>query len=277
MSAMNWRNSLLSLRASRLGEFAIGLLDFDLPWRLPNISFPVYLQSSKNLTEMLTAGGKEAGEREIFRLISGRSEMQDFWDIGANIGQYTWEFISAGSNKRALLFEPDQRNVATIEKTILRSSLSTCELMKLAVCDRIGTLEFKRDTITGKQGTIVQDANIERVMGRAAQSSIIPCTTLDRVYEERQRAPDIIKIDVEGAEQSVINGGAQLFREHSPIIFIEVLPQNFDGVKTLLSSSGYQIFDAVTRGVAHEHSFNLIAVNPARHRAIFDDFFAAGR
>ena len=36
------------------------------------------------------------------------------------------------------------------------------------------------------------------------------------------RIPDIIKIDVEGAELLVLQGGKEFFKNHKPIIFMEV-------------------------------------------------------
>ena len=36
------------------------------------------------------------------------------------------------------------------------------------------------------------------------------------------RIPDIIKIDVEGAELLVLKGGKEFFKNHKPIIFMEV-------------------------------------------------------
>lgn len=272
---MSWRESLLRLRASRVGEVLIGLTDFDLPWRVRNVRFPVYLQVSKNLSELLTGSGKEAAERKLFRSIAAHPEIMEFWDVGANIGQYTWEFISSGSDKRVMLFEPDERNARTIRKTIARGTLASCDIRKEAVSNTVGTLHFKRDTITGKQGTVVADANIERIMGRPASSVQIPCTTIDQVRRETNRSPDILKIDVEGAEQAVIDGAAETLRTDKPIVFMEVLPNNFLPIEQALASKGYRLFDAVSIRPAHKDSFNLVAVNPDRHQSILDSLLSS--
>ncbi|UWU67626.1 FkbM family methyltransferase [Bradyrhizobium sp. NC92] len=272
---MNWRQKLLQWRASPLGEKLIGLADFDIRWRIQNVNFPVYLQASKNLSEILTGSGKETAERALFRSIASRSEMREFWDVGANIGQYTWEFLSSGPEKRAILFEPDDRNVKTIRRTISKASLDSCKIEKKAVSDRVGTIEFKRDTITGKQGTIVTNANIERVMGRPAHSIQITCTTIDHVSRQTNRSPDLIKIDVEGAEQAVIDGGTDVFSKDRPLVFIEVLASNFPEIESKFQAWGYRLFDAILRRPANAHSFNLVAISPDRHPRLFSELFTS--
>ena len=49
----------------------------------------------------------------------------------------------------------------------------------------------------------------------------VPALTLDDAVERHGR-PDFIKIDVEGHEVKVIEGGKQFFAENSPALFIEV-------------------------------------------------------
>lgn len=273
---MNWRETLLKMRASPLGERLIKISDIDIPWRLPGVDFPVYLQTSKNLSELLF-GGKEAAERELFRKIAAYQEMAEFWDIGANIGQYSWEFVSSGPGKRALMFEPDERNIKTLRRTIARSSLMNCAIKEAAASDTIGRLEFKRDTITGKQGTIVRDAKIEQYMGRPASLVSIACTTLDQTSKELGRAPQLLKVDVEGAEISVIEGAAATLSAHRPVIVIEILSKNFEPIRQKLAPLGYLLYDAVTGQKAHPQSFNVLAIAPDQWPKIHQDISSVSR
>lgn len=270
---MSWRDALLRSRATRLGEFLIKTMDFDIPWTLPNVRFPVYLQISKNPSELLF-GGKEAEERDLFRKIAVYPYINELWDIGANVGQYSWEFISSGPSKRALVFEPDERNLRTIQKTIARSSLLNCEVRAVAVSNLSGQLIFKRDTITGKRGTIVEDARIEQIMGRSSSSITVNSTTIDNVCKETCRWPDILKIDVEGAEDRVIEGGLNTLKSYRPIILAEVQRMNFARIEQLLSPVGYSLFDAVTRKPAVPQSFNVVALDIGRHRQIYEILFS---
>ena len=49
----------------------------------------------------------------------------------------------------------------------------------------------------------------------------IPITTLDLFFKDRPPA-DTLKIDVEGYEYEVIQGGKKFIREHQPLIFLEI-------------------------------------------------------
>jgi FkbM family methyltransferase len=54
--------------------------------------------------------------------------------------------------------------------------------------------------------------------------------------------PDIIKIDVEGAEMSVLTEGAEVLK-NCPAIICEVADRNASAVADLLASYGYTIYD----------------------------------
>jgi FkbM family methyltransferase len=263
---MNWRERLLILRSSLFGEHLIRAFDIDLKVNLPNVSFPVFLQLSKNLSELITpGGGKENAERELFRTVAGLHHIKSFWDIGANIGQYTWEFLSLPGERHAVLIEPDPRNIATISKTIAMSRLTNCDLMRTAVSDFVGQISFNLDPITGKQGSIRDDAQVSRLMARYIKPLTVRCETVDHLLEGQHLPPDVIKIDVEGAEKQVLAGAIKTLRRNRPILFIEVTAANFPDVETMLKNLGYQLHDAVTRKTAAPESFNVIAVLPALH------------
>ncbi len=55
--------------------------------------------------------------------------------------------------------------------------------------------------------------------------------------------PSFIKIDVEGAEQTVLEGARKLLEQFRPKLYIEVGAQHVDGVSELLQSFDYQFFN----------------------------------
>jgi FkbM family methyltransferase len=57
---------------------------------------------------------------------------------------------------------------------------------------------------------------------RGATALRVPRTTLDRLAEEVGLAPDLIKIDVEGAEAEVLVGAVELTRRHRPRFLVEM-------------------------------------------------------
>jgi hypothetical protein len=59
---------------------------------------------------------------------------------------------------------------------------------------------------------------------------------------ERYPAPDVVKIDVEGAEAQVLEGGRSLLEEVRPVVLCEV-SRDSGSVTRLLQAAGYRLFD----------------------------------
>ena len=78
--------------------------------------------------------------------------------------------------------------------------------------------------------------------GGIAEEQIILTVTLDWLAE-RFPLPDVLKIDVEGAELEVLHGAKSLFERKRPVILCEVSSESSQDVTAFLSSVGYQIFD----------------------------------
>jgi len=88
--------------------------------------------------------------------------------------------------------------------------------------------------------------------------------TLDSWAENnRVQRADLIKMDVEGAEMQVLNGGKKFLKETQPILIIEIRDQDIrlqkfgydaDDVFKLLRSIGYDNFFSL-------RSMGLVAVN----------------
>jgi hypothetical protein len=58
-------------------------------------------------------------------------------------------------------------------------------------------------------------------------------------------APDVVKIDVEGAEIELLSGAARLLAEVRPKIACEVAPANAEAVHARLVAAGYSLHDGV--------------------------------
>ena len=66
--------------------------------------------------------------------------------------------------------------------------------------------------------------------------------TLDWLAE-RFPIPDVVKIDVEGAERQVLEGGTSLLKQASPILICEVASANSHWVTNFLLSLDYKFVD----------------------------------
>ena len=147
-----------------------------------------------------------------------------FVDVGGNKGDFA--LIAAkttGDRARVLCVEPEPDNVAWIRKSVARNRYTSVEVLDVALAERDG-----QDTLFlgPKSGwhTLVEDPTL--VVGTITVST----RTLDGVLAERGiDQVDVIKIDVEGAEDRVLAGGAATFSGTNPMtVLLDLHPKRVD-------------------------------------------------
>jgi FkbM family methyltransferase len=124
-----------------------------------------------------------------------------------------------GLRGKVFAFEADPENSARTADHAQMNSLPQIEVICSAVWSECTTLSFARaaDASSRNTGAIAQPGENSDV----GQVLSIPAITLDGFAEEH-RAPNVIKIDVEGAEGDVLKGAEAVFREAKPILICEV-------------------------------------------------------
>ena len=85
--------------------------------------------------------------------------------------------------------------------------------------------------------------------------------TLDAVVSE-DKIPSLIKIDVEGHEAEVLQGGKNTLSEIKPILIIESFPPKQSTVLSLLDELGYHYIDADHHTSMNPKTTNLFAWHP---------------
>jgi len=83
-----------------------------------------------------------------------------------------------------------------------------------------------------------------------------PQTTLDAFCQQREIRPDVIKMDVEGAELAVLEGAREVLSEARPLLIVSVHPRhiealgrNVEELRLLAEASGYTVSDVDGRPV----------------------------
>lgn len=164
--------------------------------------------------------------RKKFTEIIRQIQPDLFMDIGANIGVYSWLALDSKPDLKIILFEPDTRNVRLLTKTIRNSTLQNCHLLPIAVADKPGTTTFYRDLASGATGSLIsksdQSGSLHAAYAVSKQQQVMTLP-LDVWLNYVAGKKLVLKIDVEGAEKLVIEGGWQLIEQCLPIIFIEQL------------------------------------------------------
>jgi FkbM family methyltransferase len=184
-------------------------------------------------------------------------------DVGAFIGLYTIAAAQrVGSMGRVLAFEPDPINFSILQRHVSLNEVR-------------GRVHLSRAAITMYDGMVGFES------GRGCQSQIrdtgglrTPCARLDAICGGRKI--DVLKIDVEGYEQMVLEGGTQLLLDpgrRPRHIYIEVHPFAWSSVgsssESLLSvlwSCGYELRTLSGQVVERLASWEHLVASPRMER-----------
>lgn len=132
------------------------------------------------------------------------------YDIGANVGSYTiLTSVLTGDSGNVYAFEPLPDNLQYLHRHIKLNNLHNIEVHEVAVWNKSGTVKF--------QGTS------DRVTSHISDEGSIEVKTVSidsLVFDGPLSPPDIIKIDVEGAETGVLEGAQKTLKKYQPSIFL---------------------------------------------------------
>ena len=132
------------------------------------------------------------------------------YDVGAHAGFYTLlaaELI--GEKGRVFSFEPLMANYEYLKKHIEINNYKNIIPFNVAVSDKDGFASFKQGENTST-GQLTSEGEI-RVRTIAID---------DWINNKKLPVPDILKIDVEGAEAEVLKGAENILKNYHPIIFL---------------------------------------------------------
>jgi len=179
------------------------------------------------------------------------NEVQDqdvIFDVGANTGLYTCFAAVKNQSVNVVAFEPYQPNVEVLKKNIKLNSVENVRIIDTALSNTNGTAKFE---VPGYDmpgyGTGSISDNIEDTKTVNIQTS-----TGDDLIEEGLQQPNVLKIDVEGAEERVLEGLLNTMAEEScRLVYCEVHDDSGESVDTFLTDCGFKTKKLSKRGNQH--------------------------
>ncbi len=149
------------------------------------------------------------------------------YDIGAHYGYYTLLASKlVGKSGKVIAFEPSPANLARLYRHIQLNHRGNVQVLELAVSDHEGTARFETRTGSGV-GHLAADGPLE-----------VKLTALDLRHD--LPTPNVMKIDVEGAEVGVLEGAKSLLQCARPVIFLSLHGDDLKKTCTdMLAGYGY--------------------------------------
>jgi FkbM family methyltransferase len=155
------------------------------------------------------------------------------FDIGAHAGFYTLLLSRAvGASGKVFAFEPWPANVTDCVAHVRINHLSNVVVVPTALSDTTGLASFAAGRSNSTGGLASTDTAVR-----------VACFTLDELLATKDcPVPDVIKIDVEGAESRVLAGAQRLLRQHAATWFVALhsLDQKRACLR-LLADAGYAV------------------------------------
>lgn len=140
-----------------------------------------------------------------------------FIDIGANIGYYTTQASrKVGSDGLCIAIEPDERNLPVLHKNVKALGANNARIFE-AACgfDNFVYLVF------GKSPDLTSTTK-ERKHNEQKRVRSISLDTLAESISIDERSKVFVKVDVEGGEIDVVQGGLSFIKRYHPTLIIEV-------------------------------------------------------
>lgn len=194
-----------------------------------------YLPNKRDLIQLNIILMKEFYERETLEYMR-QYIPQDavILDIGANIGNHT-VFYGKIMNARVYAFEPQKDVFQTLNKNIILNSLDNVSAFNFGLGERNSKASLGRTLDHNCGGASIVESNSGELEIKTLDSLNIP----EKI--------DFMKIDVEGAELSVLKGALQKIKADRPIIIMEVEDDHFLKVVEFMSSIDYYFVKEVTK------------------------------
>jgi FkbM family methyltransferase len=153
------------------------------------------------------------------------------YDIGAQAGFYTLFFSRlVGETGRVYAFEPCPYEAHFLVDHVRINGLANVQVIQAAVSERSGLVGMTIDRGVTQNEVCDPSDSVLTVPALALDGSGLP-------------PPDVIKMDVEGAESAVLNGALEMLRKAGPVVFVALHgPEQRTACLETLRASGYGVY-----------------------------------
>jgi FkbM family methyltransferase len=165
------------------------------------------------------------------------------WDIGSNIGLFAFAAAArSGQHGKVLCVEADVWLVKLLRETAMLQEMSSAEVevLSAAAARNVELRTFNVAKRTRSANYLEGYGTTEAKGSRSKQ--LVLTVSLDWLAEQYP-LPQVVKIDVEGAEVEVLEGAREMLAKARPVVACEVAKENAEEVAAVFKDLNYRMYD----------------------------------
>ena len=186
---------------------------------------------------------------EFFKFVN-KKQTELFLDVGANDGISALTFRLYNQDYKILSIEPDSKHNRALNN--IKRKDKNFEFQNIGLGNKNETKKLYipecNGVYIGQLASLIKDEafnNVPKIISQKNISSkvkIIEKNIEVKTIDSMNLQPEIIKIDVEGFESQVLEGGIETIKKKKPFLMIEINDVSVKKVCSILLELGYLVF-----------------------------------
>ena len=207
---------------------------------------PLYVSPDAQLKYLKP--GSHAFDQDLIKIAENYLQVDStVWDIGANVGVFTFAAASVARQGTIVSVEADIWLAALLRRTARLKEYREQHICVIptAISETNAIASFmiaKR----GRASNALVEARGHSEMGGVREKQYVPTLTLDTLLQTCP-PPDFIKIDIEGAEMMALKGATHIIHDIRPLFYIEVATHLSQEIFDIFHSKDYMAFSPEAR------------------------------
>lgn len=144
------------------------------------------------------------------------------FDVGAHIGLYTLPAAGVVAKSGVVYaFEPSEANRKYLKRHLEYNKINNVEILPYVVGEAANKAQVFYESMETNPMNSINPAKNPGSYRRVIKEQI----SIDEFAFKNSVQPEVIKIDVEGAERNVLRGASEIIKKYSPVIFLSAHPK----------------------------------------------------
>ncbi|MDB5804233.1 MAG: methyltransferase, FkbM family domain protein [Betaproteobacteria bacterium] len=231
-------------------------------------AFEAYLSPGSSLKFLRLSGARvdQVHQRFISSWIKPDSVV---WDIGMNVGMFAFPAAVRAAQGHVYGFEADVELAANLlrsQRLPLNRSLHL-SVFCIALSDADSTANFEISRYSRAMNKLQGVGEWHQSAVAVKELRSVATMRIDTLAQSLP-PPDVIKIDVEGAEARVLEGGAATIARHRPIMLVEGPRELWEQIGAFFSRLDYVMLDGAAEQPVPLQTpvWDTVAVPREKHR-----------